>query len=202
MNISAFCSSAIRAPRTALRRRCFIADDNGGTIVEWAFMLPLLITFTFVVIDLAMILAINILVEGGLREAARYGITGYVPPGVTREARIRQLVKQNAFGLLQDGSFTISYKVYPSFNDVGKPEPYTDSNGNGQYDAGEPYTDVNGNGEYDLDMGKAGLGGADDIVAYRVSFDWTVLTPFLSPLVGTNGKLAFAATVVVKNEPF
>jgi prepilin-type N-terminal cleavage/methylation domain-containing protein len=31
----------------------------------------------------------------------------------------------------------------------GPGEPYTDDNGNGQYDAGEPYTDVNGNGKWD-----------------------------------------------------
>jgi len=29
-------------------------------------------------------------------------------------------------------------------------EPYTDANGNGQYDVGESYTDTNGNGYYDL----------------------------------------------------
>jgi len=31
----------------------------------------------------------------------------------------------------------------------GPPEPYTDTNGNGQYDEGEPYTDSNGNGQWD-----------------------------------------------------
>ena len=51
--------------------------------------------------------------------------------------------------------------VYESFADIGKPEPFTDQDGNGAYNAGEPFVDVNGNGQWDADMGEAGLGGAE-----------------------------------------
>ena len=46
--------------------------------------------------------------------------------------------------------------VYDSFEDIGKPEPLTDDNGNGSWDDGEAFIDVNGNGVWDEDMGEAG----------------------------------------------
>jgi hypothetical protein len=99
-------------------------------------------------------------------------------------------------------SAVVETKIYPSFNDVGKPEPFTDTNSNGQYDAGEPYTDINGNGQWDADMGKAGVGGPSDIVLYKITSDWNLLTPLMVPLMGSGGKMTLSASVAVRNEPF
>ena len=66
-------------------------------------------------------------------------------------------------------------------------------------DVGEPFTDVNGNGSWDNDMGVAGLGGAGDIVVYKVDYTWGLLTDFLKPYTGD---LTFTTGVAVRDEPY
>ena len=74
--------------------------------------------------------------------------------------------------------------VYDSFEDIGKPEPLTDDNGNGTWDDGEAFIDVNGNGQWDADMGEAGLGGGGAVVVYRLTYPWGVVTPMLQQVLG------------------
>ena len=92
--------------------------------------------------------------------------------------------------------------VYPSFSDVGAGEDYVDGNANGSYDAGETYTDSNGNGAWDSDIGVAGAGDTGDIVLYRISYDWPLLTPFASQFMGDSGAFTLQASIAVRNEPW
>jgi hypothetical protein len=138
---------------------------------------------------------------GGIRDASRYGITGWPPAGTTREDQIKKLISTRRLTGRYDHGRDRN-QVYPSFNDVGKPEPFTDANANGVHDPAEPYTDVNGNGNWDADMGKAGLGGPNDIVLYTLTADWNLLTPLMTPLMGTAGKMRLSTSVAVRNEPF
>ena len=93
--------------------------------------------------------------------------------------------------------------VYDSFDDIGEPEPFTDQEPmNGAYDAGEPFSDTNGNGTWDADMGTAGVGGPGDVVVYTVSYDWPLLTGMLFSWMGTDGKVPLRASIAVRNEPY
>ena len=181
----------------------FARCNRGAAIVEWALVAPVATAVGFVFIELCMMLFVNVMAEGGLREAARYGITGYVPEGKTREQHIKEIVQDHTLGFLSGEDTQISTKVYPAFDRVGDGEKFTDENSNGSYDDGEPFIDENGNGVYDADIGEEGAGGPGDIVAYTISYNYTIMTPFLAPLVGDgDGKIKFTATVVVQNEPF
>lgn len=187
--------------RRQVRRlaRCTLA----AAAIELAFAAPVLFVAIAGVFEIAMVMFVVTLMEGGLREAARFGITGYVPQGVTREQRILGLIEENSIGLINAANIDIVYKIYPSFGDVGKPEPFTDSDpANGSYDPGEAFVDVNGNGQWDADMGLAGLGGPGDVVLYTITTDWTLLTPLIAPLMGTDGVMQLEASVAVRNEPF
>ena len=94
------------------------------------------------------------------------------------------------------------YRVYDSFSDVNRPEPFTDDNpANGVWDPGEEYNDSNGNGQWDADMGVAGLGAGGAIVLYTIAVDWKMLTPLVGHLVD-DGKIRLEASVAVRNEPF
>ena len=173
--------------------------------IEFAFTAPIAIAALAGVMELSMIMFVNTLLEGSVREASRFGITGYVPPGSTREQVIADIVKENTLGLVKIQPDTIKTLVYLDFNDVGKPEPLTlDVNGNGKYDAadGDQYTDVNGNGTWDQDQGAAGIGGASDVVLYTISYDWKIFTPLMAAFIGNNGLVKLSASVVVRNEPF
>ena len=44
--------------------------------------------------------------------------------------------------------------------------------------------DVNGNGQWDADMGEAGLGGPSDVVVYRLTYDWGIITPVMREVMG------------------
>lgn len=180
-------------------RRC----RGGITLIEFAIAAPVVFAAVAGVIELAMIMFVMTLSEGALREASRFSITGFTPPGMTREERILEILGDHTIGLVDMSAATVGYKVYPSFGDIGKPEPYTDNApANGSYDAGEAFQDINGNGQWDADMGAAGLGGPSEIVLYTIEFDWALMTPLVAPFMGTNGKMTMRSSVAVKNEPF
>lgn len=179
------------------------ACRRGTTALEFAFAAPIVVLTVAGIVELALLMFVSTLSEGALREASRFSITGFVPAGTTREERILEILGDHTIGLVDLDAATIAYKVYPSFADIGKPEPFTDdSPANGSYDAGESFQDINGNGQWDADMGAAGLGGPGDVVLYSIEFDWALMTPLISPLMGTDGKIRLKSSVAVRNEPF
>lgn len=185
------------------KARRLISCTLGAAALELAFAVPVLFVAIAGVIEISMVMFVITLMEGGLREASRFGITGNVPAGITREQRILDLIAENTIGLIDTTNARINYKIYPSFGDVGKPEPFTDTApANGSYDAGEDFVDVNGNGKWDSDMGLAGLGGPGDVILYTVVADWSLLTPLIAPLMGKDGVMQLEASVAVRNEPY
>jgi len=179
------------------------SNDTGASTLEFGFVAPVLVFAVLGIMELGMILFVTSLLEGSVRMAARFGITGYAPASVSREQQIRDILEQNTAGLIDMTKVTFTQYVYENFSDIGKPEPYVDdSPANGNYDPGETYQDVNGNGQWDSDMGIAGVGGPGAVVVYRVGYDWPLLTPFLADILGTGGKIPLSASIVVRNEPF
>jgi Flp pilus assembly protein TadG len=171
--------------------------------MEFALLVPVFMMLITGVMELAMVLFVAALMEGGLRDASRFGITGFEPEGITREERILEIVGANTIGLVDMSNATIQSLIYPSFEDIGGAEPFVDADpANGIYDAGETFTDVNGNGTWDSDMGAAGAGGPGDVVVYRLGYDWPLLTPLLAGVMGENGTIRLGASVVVRNEPY
>lgn len=175
---------------------------RGATAVEFALLAPVCMLLVCIFIDLCMVMFISNVMEGGLREASRYAITGSVEPGKTREDKIKEVIISHSYGLIDPLKIVITYKVYGSLQSIGQAEPYVDKNKNGQYDAGEVYTDVNANGAWDSDQGKVGVGGPGDIVAYTVTYDWTLWTPMAAEVIGNGGVMTMSATVAVRNEPY
>lgn len=177
-------------------------DRDGTAMIEFAFAFPLILVGLVGLMELMSILFVTALMEGGLREAARFGITGFQPASLSREQRIVQLVNRAGIGLVHVTSADVSTLVYASFADIGQPEPFSDDNDNGVYDFGETFQDVNGNGVWDEDMGIAGVGGPGSVVLYTLNYDWPLLTPLMSPFIGHNGKVPLKATLAVRNEPY
>jgi Flp pilus assembly protein TadG len=174
--------------------------ERGTAMIEFAILAPIFIALLGAIMEFSGIMFVQTLLEGSAREASRYGITGSTVTGVSRADEILDIVRKNTYGIIDLDNLDIETLVYHSFADIGQPEPYTDSNGNGTYDVGEPFTDVNGNGTWDPDMGAAGLGGPGDIVLYRMSYDWHIMIPIFRPIFGDSVRLQ--ATVAVRNEPY
>ena len=188
------------------RLRAFAACRRGSAAPQMAIAMTILLMFVVGTLELGMVMFVQSLAEGGLREAARYGITGQAPTNSNRAAQIASIVSDHTHGLIEVSPSSLKTKIYPSFASIGQPEDFEDgTNGqpaNGKYDAGEDYTDTNGNGQWDQDMGVAGEGNAGEVVLYELTFDWDLMTPVLPNLAGIGDKLTLNASIAVRNEPF
>ncbi|MCG8359303.1 MAG: pilus assembly protein [Kiloniellales bacterium] len=184
------------------RLKEFISCRNGANILEFALALPAFVFLLAGILEITMIMFVSILAEGGLREASRYGITGQVPAGVTREEQLVQIVQEHTHGLIDVTAQNVTFKVYGDYEYINAEEPYIDANDNGQYDDGEEFTDWNSNATWDSDTGEDGVGGAGDIVLYEVSFKWDFMTPLFSKFGGDDGALDLSASIAVRNEPY
>jgi len=172
-------------------------NRRGSISLELALVLPVLLLLTAGVIEAGLMLMTDATLELAVRTAARYGITG--AGGATRDEKIRSKITEMMNRWKgRNGTLVVEFKAYPSFDNVGKPEPFVDANDNKVYDPGEIYTDVNKNGQWDPDMGAATAGGAGDIVIYRVHLERPGFTGVLA-LAGIN-TLTFSRQVAVENE--
>lgn len=179
------------------------SDRRGITVVEFAIILPAMLTLICGTIEMGhMILARQVL-EGAVVEAARKATASLE----TSEAQRRQIMvdsvtrSMGAFATAPGQAIDIQTRVYADFSSA-YPETYTDQNGNGRYDAGEPYVDRNRNGQWDNATAKTGtLGGPGDVVSYTVRYPKRVLFGFVGRFIGrSTGVLPLAATTVVRNE--
>jgi Flp pilus assembly pilin Flp len=187
----------LRSPRSIHR----LTRDVGGTAaIEFAFILPLLLVAVIGCLEIAILLFLTASIETAVGQASRFGSTGGNGSGISREERVFRMISEHTYGLIDVSKMTLDTLVYPDFADIGQPEPYTDANDNGLYDAGERYIDVNGNEQWDVDMGRAGLGGPSDVVVYRVRYTWGLLTPFVQRLMGA--EITQTASAAMRNEPF
>ncbi len=192
------------------RLRRLARDRDGSAALEFAYAFPIIVLAVVGLLELSMIMFVSAMMEGGLRDASRFAITGNVPvdangvPTTTREQIILDVVNDRTLGLLNLTLSDIHMRVYDSFGQVGQPEPLiVDLNGNGRFDLGDSYTDINGNGQWDEDMAAVGTAGASgDVVAYDLVVDWPLLTPLLAPFIGQNGLIKLGASVAVRNEPY
>jgi Flp pilus assembly protein TadG len=196
-----YCRTGPLTPASGCRQRGRPAlGERGTAMMEFAFIAPIFLAMIGAIMEFSGIMFIQNLLEGSAREASRYGITGFTEPGVSRDDQILDIVRKNTLGLIDMDQLQMETLVYPNFADIGQPEPFTDTNGNGVYDVGEPFTDVNGNGSWDADMGAAGLGGPGDVVLYRMSYDWHIIIPIFRPIFGDT--ITLRANIAVRNEPY
>jgi Flp pilus assembly protein TadG len=188
-----------RKPFIALR-----SDRRGVTILEFAMILPALLTLICGSIELGHMLFARVVLEGAMTEAARLATASMETKEADRTEIMRTSIKNSmsAFGTAAGQSIRITSTVYRDFS-TATPETFTDTNGNGQYDSGEPYVDRNKNGMWNNAMPVAGstLGGPGDVVSYTVSFPKRVLFGFIGSAIGyRGGVIPLYASTVVRNE--
>jgi Flp pilus assembly pilin Flp len=127
----------------------FARDSEGATVIEFALIFPLVLMITFGIMEISLCMASLVTLEGGLKEASRYGITSQtngltqaqkdlVPtffndPSDPRLQMIGAILNQNTLNLINLNDAKPDIKVYSSFSVVKDGEPYTDLDGNGQY---------------------------------------------------------------------
>ena len=182
-----------------LPARRFLKARRGVSALEFALVAPAFFILLIGVFDLSILFFLMLTLENATLDAARFGSTGAVPEDVTRDEGIRQIVHGATMGLLDDKNLDIQMLVYDSYEDVAAAEWLVDINGNGEHDSGETFYDVNGNGIWDGDTGVTGSGAPDEIVVYRVSAQYRLMTPLMDDLIGA---IPIRSAAPIRNEPF
>ena len=176
---------------------------EGSPAIEFALAFPVVIGLTMGVVEVSYIAFAESTLEGAVRDASRRGVTGFTPEGNSREEFVKGRIIEMMGSFTLHGPVDIETLVYDSFGDINEPEPFTDENGNGSYDAGECFSDINENGVWDADMAESGLGGAGSVVVYTARVEIELLTPAFQWLTGSgDGLIELAASTAVRNEPF
>jgi hypothetical protein len=178
---------------------------EGASALEFALVLPPLCLLLVGMFEVGALMFTQSTMEGGLREAARFGMTGRLvadPEG--RKEQILALIDEHTLNFVDMETATVTVSPHGSFGDSGDeagPEPYTDADDSGSYDEGEDYTDLNGNSEWDATRDDPGQAG--EVVEYMVEYDYAPMTGFMSEILGgEDGVVHLTASIVLRNEPW
>jgi hypothetical protein len=87
-----------------------LADSTGTSLVEAAFITPLLLLVTFAIMDFGSLFYVYLALENGVGQATRYGVTGNQIAGLSREESIRTAMREATPTLtIEDGAFAFSH---------------------------------------------------------------------------------------------
>lgn len=186
----------MRGIDTMLRR--LATQERGATLIEFAIVAPVFLLLLFGVFDVGQGLYVRSTLQGALQDAGR---DAGLESGSTQIAAIDAYVKEQVQPVAPDATFEVRRSNYQNFTDVGRPEDFTDSNNNDAYDADECFIDENDNQTWDDDVGKSGLGGANDVMTFTVEVTYDRLFP-LWRLIGQSQQTTISGTTVLRNQPF
>lgn len=176
-------------------------DDRGATLVEFAFVTPVMLLMLMGFFDLAHHGYAKSVLSGVVAKAARDAtLEGGAATGAALDSQVAEQVKKITG---QDATIAVSRLSYTDFRGVGTPERFTDagSPGNNKYDVGECFVDTNGNGSWDSDIGRSGQGGAQDAVLYKVVVAYPKLFP-MAGMLGWSDTQEISASTVLRNQPY
>lgn len=183
--------------RTFLRR---LRDDREGvTLVEFAFVGPVLILMLMGLFDVAHTQYTSAVLYGAMQKAARdYTLESATTSAATIDGRVQDQVRS----VMPNGAtITFTKTAFDDFKDVNEREQYTDLNNNGTCNGGEPYEDANNNGIWDVYRGATGLGGARDVMVYTTNVSYPRLFPMFG-LIGLPANVTLSASTVLRRQPF
>nr|WP_281372452.1 TadE/TadG family type IV pilus assembly protein [Novosphingobium hassiacum] len=176
--------------------RATLADREGSTIVEFAFVMPIFMLVIIGCLDVGqMVYGIGVL-DGAVEKAARDSTLETGDTSIA-DGKVRDVIGE----VLPGAIVSSTRESYYAFSDVGRPERWNDANNDGNCSTGETYVDENGNGSWDSEIGESGNGGANDVVVYKVTVRYDPV--FAIPLVPLNWNTReISSTTVHRNQPF
>lgn len=195
--------------KTARLLRRIGRDEDGATIIEFAFILIPLLTVIIAGLDFGYQSYVHAVMQGAVNDAARRAsvqnpVLGY--EGESVEDRVETMIRDQIGRIALNADIDVDQQSYYQFSSIKKAEPLTtDINGDGNFDPddGDCWRDENNNGVYDLDKssGTTGRGSPDDIVFYHVYAKVPRL--FNSAwLWGGSNTMDMTMEAAVRNQPF
>jgi len=185
----------IRLPAFLRRLR---RDDRGTAITEFALTAPLFLLILMGIFDFSWQMYGKQVLSGAVAKAAR---DATLESNSGTQAALDAVVRKKVQDVFANADVTFTRKAYDSYDEIGDPENYTDTNKNGRYDTGECFQDVNGNRNWDSDRGQAGNGGAEDVVVYTANMKITRILPVWN-MLGQPQETTIKASTVLRNQPY
>lgn len=165
--------------------RGWVKEKEGTTAIEFSLLAIPYVFLTIGIIEMSVMYAAASLLEGATGSAARLIRTGQLQNmGGDPEDSFRTAICDYATVLIACEDVQIEVLPMTSFSD---------------YDSMAPQFDEDGN----LVSQGFDAGGSSDRVLIRVAYRYTMMTPFVGPLLAgsTNSRL-FMSTIVLQNEPY
>ena len=173
-------------------------NESGAALVEFALIAPVLVAMLLGLFEVGYNLYTQAQLQGTIQKAARASTIENAGKGKDAiDARVEEAVK----AIASKATVDFSRKSYASFSNVAQAEDFKDLDGNGTCDNGEQFEDANGNGIWDEDRGKEGMGGARDVVLYKVTVSYPRAFG-ISKLFGFSDRVEFEASTVLRNQPY
>ncbi len=188
------------AARETSSRRGLRRDISGATIVEFAVVAPVFFGTLMFIFDAAYMLYARAMLDGEVHAAAR--ASTLETANDTSRANLDAQLADRMSQLVPHG--TLGFERV-AFNRYGlaqtRAEPFGDTNNNNRCDNGESFLDLNGNSRHDLDGGRAGGGGARDVVIYTVTLRYDRLFP-VAGIFGFDPEVVLQSQTLLRNQPF
>ncbi|MDD3288605.1 MAG: pilus assembly protein [Alphaproteobacteria bacterium] len=160
-----------------LRVKEYRRPQKGSVAVEMAILAPVFFMMFFGIIELSLMLLTQHLMENATFNASRLGKTGFVETGQTQLETVKARLNTELSGLsplIDMNKVVFSATSYGEINQI----------------------DIEGEGT-------SGLGTAQEIVVYSVSYPWSFFTPLIAQAMGSeDGTVLLTARLVVRNEPY
>ena len=173
-------------------------DERGAYMIEFALVMPTFLLLTMATFDFGMQMYAKAVLAGAVEEAAR---ASTLEASAANQSAVDDKVRAAVGRVASYALLSFDRSAYQDFSSVGKPEDFTDTNGNGVRNPGECYQDANGNGQWDNDRGEHNNGGAGDAVLYRVTMTYDRIFPAWK-MLGQPQSKAITVSTVMRNQPY
>ena len=188
--------------------RRLLRSQRGVTLVEFAFVAPILIIMIMGLSDLLYTVYATSILTGAVQKAGRdSAIQGGGEAAndidekvVVTLARMMKTPSRSCDENPTAGTWCATRMNYATFSHV-RPEPFVDNNGNAVRDPKECFTDINGNGTWNSDAGRVGQGGSDDVTLYTFRLTFARIFP-LPWRAGGGAATTISASTLIKNQPY
>lgn len=180
-------------------------DRRGAAATEFGLVI---IPFSMLMmggLELAHEAYLRSVLSGAVQDVARRAAVqspSFTATGSTLEERVAASIRARVDPVAPGATYLVEPENFFDFSGIGKPEKLVnDRNGNGRYDSGDCFQDLNSNNSYDTDAGRAGIGGANDVVFYRVTVTMNRLFP-VTGLFGWSNRFSMVTETAVRNQPY
>ena len=177
----------ILAPRLRSKFKAWCENRRGATAVEFALVSVPFLFLIFGLLEICLIFIMSTVLEHALAEASRKIRTGQAQDNSFTKVEFRNEVCSKFYNLLNCDD-----RLYIDVRSLDK------------FSLADLTTPLAGDGEIDDTDFKYDPGSANDIVAVRVYYEWSLMTPWVStPLSNLpNNRHLLQANAVFRNEPF